>query len=113
MAMMRKLLLVSLPVLALACGCGEPPKPPPPEPPPKKQWQIEMEHLQSVIKVGMTEAEVLKAAGEPQRVRSVVGMVRRVIWEYSLPSEKSFIVRFDDKGKVAGCELVSAVKVNR
>jgi hypothetical protein len=96
-------------------GCGEPAKPLPPEPPvvQKKQWEIELEHLQSVIKVGMTEAEVVKAAGEPHHVRSIVGVVQRVTWEYSLPSEKRFIVRFDDKGRVAGAELFSPTKVTR
>jgi hypothetical protein len=111
--MMRKSLPVCLFALLLVCGCGNPIKPPepPPEPPKRKQWEIELEQLQSVIKVGMTQAEVRKAAGEPQYVRSIVGMVSRVTWEYSLPSEKRFIVNFDEKGRVAEVELFGAKKV--
>ncbi len=114
--MTKKHFLCGLVALLLACGCGEPAKSSPsPEPPPapKKQWEIELEHLQSVIKVGMTETEVVKAAGEPNHVRSVVGMVSRVTWEYSLPSEKRLIVRFDGKGKVVGVELDGFTKVIR
>jgi hypothetical protein len=105
-------LSICLFVLLLACGCGEPVKPPapPPEPPKRKQWEIELEQLQSVIKVGMTQAEVRKAAGEPQYVRSIVGVATRVTWEYSLPSQKRFIVNFDSKGRVEEAGLAGAKK---
>jgi len=106
---MRTAFPICLFALLLACGCGEPVKPPapPPEPPKRKQWEIELERLQSVIKVGMTQAEVKKAAGEPQFVRS---MVTRMTWEYSLPSEKRFLVNFDSKGKVEEAGLAGAKK---
>lgn len=112
---MKTQLSICLLTLLLACGCGEPVKAPapPPEPPKRKQWEIELEHLQSVIKIGMTQAEVKAAAGEPQFVRSVVGVVTRMTWEYSLPSEKRFLVNFDGKGRVEEAGLAGVGKVTR
>jgi len=102
MAVTAALLSACLFALLLVCDCGNRSRRQcrRRNDPNASSGRLNWNELPSVIKVGMTQAEVKKPAGEPQFVHSVVGVTTWVRWEYSLPSRKRFLVHFDSKGKV-------------
>lgn len=100
-------------VAGLLLGCGDPPAPvgeraAPPAPEP---WRARYAELQRVIQIGMTEAEVLRVAGEPSRSKTFVGAEATTVWEYDMGAGARFKVRFDQSNRVARAEFNTQVKV--
>ena len=106
-------------ILAVA-GCGKTEthtpatttKPVPYVPPASEAWKAKRDQLAAAIKVGMTEDEVVKAVGEPKRVKSVSGAVPEINWQYELPDRKWLNVRFGKGDRVVAVELDSVTKID-
>ncbi len=75
-------------------------------------WQKRSEELAGLIKTGMTEQEVTKAAGEANRTKTIVSSgIALVVWEYDLGEHNYFKVRFDKDSRVASAKFESATLV--
>jgi hypothetical protein len=97
-------------------GCDKPKAPPPAPaaaPAAPEVWQARYDQLKAAVKIGMTEAEVIKAAGEPKTSYSYSGTSKTpaVTWEYEMPGSNRFAVRFGKDGKVVYADFDSATKV--
>jgi hypothetical protein len=111
MNVLRRFIFLSALLLA---GCSKPTTtaPVPPAAAAVPAWQKRSEKLSAAIKVGMSEEEVTKAAGEPSRSKTLItGGDTLVAWEYDLGESNRFKVRFDKNGRVASAQFESAVPI--
>ena len=72
--------------------------------PAREPWQIKRDHLKEIVKIGMTEDQVTKAAGDPDRTVSHGGPSTSATWQYRLGEDNWFDVRFDKSNRVAVAE---------
>ena len=79
-------------------------------PPPLSPAQVRLNQLTSALKPGLTEDEVVRAAGEPQSARSTPGSKVSVVWQYDLGDGNRFLVRFDKNKQVTVVGLESALR---
>jgi outer membrane protein assembly factor BamE (lipoprotein component of BamABCDE complex) len=95
--------------LLAASGCNKSSAPPASStaatPAELEPWQIKRNQLRAVIKVGMTQDEVTKAVGDPNRVKSIGIRDPVIIWQYKLPDTRWFNVRFSADDRVVSAEL--------
>jgi len=103
----------------LLVGCKKPDAEPSPAPlvatpAPVSAWKKQLDEMSAAIKVGMTEEEVVKVVGEPNRTKTLVdGGNAMVRWEYDLGASDHFIIRFDKSSRVASARLANAVQVQQ
>jgi hypothetical protein len=111
--MKRRALVVGL---LLLVACREPVSTPAPGPATNAvaipEWKARLDELTAAIKIGMSEDEVVKAVGEPNRTQSLVSsLTTTVVWEYDLPNGQRFRVRFDPNNRVSQARVESAMMV--
>lgn len=73
-------------------------------------WQVEYARLTNSIKIGMSEAEVRQAVGEPARDSAPMNSPGK--WEYNLPGHLPVQVRFDRSNRVGRVEIASTTPIN-
>jgi outer membrane protein assembly factor BamE (lipoprotein component of BamABCDE complex) len=118
-AMKRELFISATMAALVVTGCSKTETHPQPKavvaptvPAAREPWQIKRDEIVAAVKVGMTEEEVVKAIGEPKRVKSVSGTVPIINWQYELPGGKWLNVRFGKDNRVVAVELDAMFKID-
>jgi hypothetical protein len=110
--MRTKVLLLGIALLSGGCGQSET-KPAVPAPvqsaAPREPWEIQRDKLMADVKVGMTEQDVTRVAGDPARAYGEAD--RPTTWEYDLPDKRHLSVVFDKSNQVARVEMKTAVPI--
>ena len=73
-------------------------------------WELRAKELTDVIKIGMTEDEVFKAAGDPKMVRTSFGGQTAAVWQYELGGGNWFNVQFNKSNRVESAGIENLVK---
>ena len=72
--------------------------------------ELRAKELTDVIKIGMTEDEVFKAAGDPKMVRTSFGGQTAAVWQYELGGGNWFNVQFNKSNRVDSAGVENLVK---
>lgn len=73
-------------------------------PPPLTSAQQRLNQLTNIVKLGLTEEEVIQVAGEPKSVQTTPGGKLAALWQYDLGDGRWFVVRFDKSNRVVSAD---------
>ena len=95
-------------IAALLFGCDSKPKENPSTS--EEAWRAAAAKLETAIKPGMTQKEVLAVAGQPTEQKTIISGDVAEVWHYEVTPRVYLKVQFNRNGRVINTQLDSTYK---